>query len=68
MIALFYTDQLAVASLLISRWCIAIKDKARDVLRNRLDIAITMRTSKACRGLLERITAKTEALTEAGQT
>lgn len=41
-----------VASLFISRWDVAIKDKVPDALRNRLGIAIAQRTYKAYRDLL----------------
>jgi transaldolase len=41
-----------VASIFISRWDVAIKDKVPDTLRNRLGIAIAMRTYKAYRDLL----------------
>lgn len=42
----------SVASLFISRWDVAIKDKVPEALRNRLGIAIAMRTYKAYRDLL----------------
>ena len=42
----------SVASLFISRWDVAIKDKVPDFLHNRLGIAIAMRTYKAYRDLL----------------
>ncbi len=42
----------SVASLFVSRWDTAIKDKAPAELRNRLGIAIAMRTYKAYRSLL----------------
>ena len=42
----------SVASLFISRWDVAIKDKVPDFLRNRLGIAIAMRTYVAYRDLL----------------
>lgn len=42
----------SVASLFISRWDVAIKDKVPDALKNRLGIAIAMRTYKAYRELL----------------
>jgi transaldolase len=42
----------SVASLFISRWDVAVKDKVPDALRNRLGIAIAMRTYKAYRELL----------------
>jgi len=41
-----------VASLFISRWDVAIQDQAPDALRNRLGIAIALRTYKAYRDLL----------------
>ena len=37
----------SVASLFVSRWDVAVKDKVGDKLRNRLGIAISMRTYKA---------------------
>ena len=42
----------SVASIFISRWDVAIKDKVPDALRNRLGIAIAQRTNKAYRDLL----------------
>jgi transaldolase len=42
----------SVASIFISRWDVAIADKVPDALRNRLGIAIAMRTYKAYRELL----------------
>jgi transaldolase len=42
----------SVASLFVSRWDVAIKDKVPDALRNRLGIAIAKRTYKAYRDLL----------------
>jgi len=42
----------SVASLFISRWDVAVKDKVAEELRNRLGIAIAMRTYKAYRELL----------------
>ncbi len=42
----------SVASIFISRWDVAIKDKVSDPLRNRLGIAIAQRTYKAYRDLL----------------
>ena len=42
----------SVASIFVSRWDVAIKDKVADALRNRLGIAIAMRTYKAYRDLL----------------
>lgn len=42
----------SVASLFISRWDVAIKDNVPDALRNRLGIAVAMRSYKAYRELL----------------
>jgi transaldolase len=42
----------SVASIFVSRWDVAIKDKVPDALRNRLGIAIAKRTYKAYRDLL----------------
>ncbi|MHB1331975.1 MAG: transaldolase [Sulfuriferula sp.] len=42
----------SVASIFISRWDVAIKDKVPDALHNRLGIAIAMRTYKAYCDLL----------------
>jgi transaldolase len=42
----------SVASIFVSRWDVAVKDKVSDALRNRLGIAIAMRTYKAYRELL----------------
>lgn len=42
----------SVASLFVSRWDVAIKDRVPDRLRNRLGIAIAKRTYKAYRDLL----------------
>ena len=42
----------SVASIFISRWDVAVKDKAPDKLRNRLGIAIATRTYKAYCDLL----------------
>ena len=42
----------SVASIFVSRWDVAAKDKVPDVLRNRLGIAIAMRTYQAYRDLL----------------
>ncbi len=41
-----------VASIFVSRWDVAISDKVSGALRNRLGIAIAMRTYKAYRDLL----------------
>jgi transaldolase len=43
----------SVASLFVSRWDVAVKDKVPDELRNRLGIAIAMRTYTAYRDLLD---------------
>ncbi|CAG4882367.1 Transaldolase [Georgfuchsia toluolica] len=42
----------SVASIFVSRWDVAVTDKASDQFRNRLGIAIAMRTYKAYRDLL----------------
>lgn len=42
----------SVASIFVSRWDAAVKDKVSDEFRNRLGIAIAMRTYKAYRDLL----------------
>ena len=42
----------SVASLFISRWDVAVKDKAPAELKNRLGVAIGQRTYRAYRGLL----------------
>ena len=42
----------SVASIFVSRWDVAVKDKVPDSLRNRLGIAIAMRTYQAYRDLL----------------
>jgi transaldolase len=42
----------SVASVFVSRWDAAVKDKVSAELTNRLGIAIAERTYKACRGLL----------------
>jgi transaldolase len=42
----------SVASLFVSRWDVAVKDKVPQALRNRLGIAIAKRTYKAYRELL----------------
>lgn len=54
----------SVASLFVSRWDVAVKDKVPDALRNRLGIAIAMRTYKACRELLA--SARWQKLAAAG--
>ena len=46
-------DVFSVASLFISRWDVAVKDKVPGQLRNRLGIAIAKRTYKAYHALLE---------------
>ena len=43
----------SVASLFVSRWDVAVKDKVREELHNRLGIAVAMRTYKAYRDLLD---------------
>lgn len=43
----------SVASLFVSRWDVAVKDKVTDDLRNRLGIAIAKLTYKAYRDLLD---------------
>jgi len=43
----------SVASVLISRWDLAVKDRVPEPLRNRLGIAIAKRTYKAYRALLD---------------
>ena len=45
-------DVASVASLFISRWDVAVKDKVTDALSNRLGIAIALRTYHAYRDLL----------------
>ena len=42
----------SVASIFVSRWDVAVKDKVQDERRNRLGIAIAMRAYKAYRDLL----------------
>ncbi|MGA8005328.1 MAG: transaldolase, partial [Burkholderiales bacterium] len=42
----------SVASIFVSRWDVAVKDKVQAQFRNRLGIAIAMRTYKAYRDLL----------------
>jgi transaldolase len=42
----------SVASLFVSRWDVAVKDKVSAALRNRLGIAVSLRTYKAYRELL----------------
>ena len=42
----------SVASIFVSRWDVAVKDRVSDEFRNRLGIAIAMRTYKAYRDLL----------------
>jgi transaldolase len=42
----------SVASLFVSRWDVAVKDRLQDAFRNRLGIAIAMRTYAAYRDLL----------------
>jgi transaldolase len=54
----------SVASLFVSRWDVAVKDKVRDEFHNRLGIAIAMRTYKAYRDLLA--SARWQKLAAAG--
>jgi transaldolase len=54
----------SVASLFISRWDVAVKDKVPEALHNRLGIAIAMRTYRACRELLA--SARWQKLAAAG--
>ncbi len=42
----------SVASIFVSRWDVVVRDKVQEPFRNRLGIAIAMRTYKAYRGLL----------------
>ena len=42
----------SVASIFVSRWDVAVEERVQDTLRNRLGIAIAMRTYKAYRDLL----------------
>jgi len=42
----------SVASIFVSRWDVAVKDKVQEAFRNRLGIAIAMRTYKSYRDLL----------------
>lgn len=42
----------SVASMFVSRWDVAVKDKVPALLRNRLGVAVAMRTYKAYRDLL----------------
>ena len=42
----------SVASLFVSRWDVAVKDKVSEAFRNRLGIVIAMRTDQAYRDLL----------------
>ncbi len=54
----------SVASLFVSRWDVAIKDKVPDALRNRLGIAIAQRTYKAYCELL--VSSRWNKLAKAG--
>jgi transaldolase len=54
----------SVASIFVSRWDVAVKDKAPAGLRNRLGIAIAMRSYKAYRELL--LSARWQKLAAAG--
>jgi len=53
-----------VASLFVSRWDVAIRDQVPDALRNRLGIAIAMRTYQAYRDLLA--STRWQTLADAG--
>ena len=54
----------SVASIFVSRWDVAVKDKVSEGFRNRLGIAIAMRTYKAYRELL--ISPRWQKLAAAG--
>ncbi len=54
----------SVASLFVSRWDVAVKEKVSPPLRNRLGIAIAMQTYKAYRGLL--YSSQWQGLADAG--
>jgi len=54
----------SVASVFVSRWDVAVKDKVPAPLRNRLGVAIAMRTYKAYRELLA--STRWQKLTAAG--
>ncbi|MEO7729236.1 MAG: transaldolase [Burkholderiales bacterium] len=54
----------SVASIFVSRWDVAVKDKVRQALHNRLGIAIAMRAYKAYRDLLA--SARWQKLAAAG--
>jgi len=54
----------SVASLFVSRWDVAVKDKVPEELRNRLGVAIGGRVYKAYRELL--VSKRWQALAEAG--
>ncbi len=54
----------SVASIFVSRWDVAVKDKVRGPLQNRLGIAIAMRTYTAYRELL--LSPRWRALARAG--
>jgi transaldolase len=54
----------SVASLFVSRWDVAVKDKVAPPLHNRLGIAIAQRSYQAYRELLE--SARWQALAKAG--
>jgi transaldolase len=54
----------SVASLFVSRWDVAVKDRVGPELRNRLGIAIAQRTYKAYRELLD--SPRSRKLIEAG--
>jgi transaldolase len=54
----------SVASLFVSRWDVAVKDAVSPALRNRLGIAIAMRTYQAYRELL--VSSRWQKLADAG--
>jgi transaldolase len=54
----------SVASVFVSRWDVAVKDRAPQALRNRLGIAVSMRCFRAYRELLE--SARWKKLAAAG--
>jgi transaldolase len=54
----------SVASLFVSRWDVAVKDKIPNTLHNKLGIAVAMRAYKAYRDLLD--TSRWQILADAG--
>ena len=48
----------SVASIFVSRWDVAVKDKVSDEFRNRLGIAVAMRTHKAYRDQLRSLVGR----------